>query len=170
MTENADTAGEARGRFPVAVVLQRTPATSPWIEHVWDATGIAVNGQYPDREPQLVRDDGKTAVYLVGGLQVSLHADECESYYYNLVSETPRAYVVAHATDDNDRPQPFCVSMSFDEAHAYLEGDDRIFAVEVPPELYRWTEQFVIANYFPQKKLKRKLRDWSADTTGESSA
>ena len=56
--------------------------------------------------------------------------------------------------------------MSFDEAHAYLEGEDEIYAVDVPPELYRWTEAFVIAHYFPQKKTKRKLRDWSADESG----
>jgi hypothetical protein len=53
--------------------------------------------------------------------------------------------------------------MSFDEAHAYLEGEDEIYAVDVPPELYRWTESFVISNYFPERKRKRKLRNWSAD-------
>ena len=92
-----------------------------------------------------------------------MYQDECESYYYNLVSDNPRAFVLAHAIDDNDQPRPFKVSMSFDEAHAYLEGDDQVYAVDVPPELYRWTEAYVIANYFPEKKRKRKLRDWSAD-------
>ena len=53
----------------------------------------------------------------------------------------------------------------FDEAHAYLEGEDEIYAVDVPPELYLWAEAFVIANYFPEKKRKRKLRDWTADET-----
>ena len=37
-------------------------------------------------------------------------------------------------------------------------------SIDVPAEIYRWTEAFVIANYFPEKKRKRKLRDWSADT------
>jgi hypothetical protein len=59
--------------------------------------------------------------------------------------------------------------MSFDEAHAYLEGDDEIYAVDVPGELYRWTEAYVIAHYFPEKKKKRKLRDWSADEPGTES-
>ena len=57
--------------------------------------------------------------------------------------------------------------MSFDEAHAYLEGDDEVYAVDVPAELYKWTEAYVIANYFPEKKKKRKLRDWSAEESGE---
>ena len=81
-----------------------------------------------------------------------------------MVSDTPRAYVVAHVGDPNEAPEPFRISMSFDEAHAYLEGDDEIYAVDVPAEVYRWTEAFVIANYFPEKKRKRKLRDWSAES------
>ena len=75
--------------------------------------------------------------------------------------------MVAHTVADDGRPQPFLVSMSFDEAHAYLEGDDEIYAVDVPPELYRWTEAYVIANYFPEKKKKRKLRDWRAQGSEE---
>ncbi len=153
--------------FPVSVILERRPATSRWADYVWEAVGITVGRQPGDREPRLIREDQGIAHYLVGGLDVALHVDECESYYYNLISDHPRAYVVAHAEDTIQQPQPFRVSMSFDEAHAYLEGDDQIYAVDVPPELYRWTEAFVIANYFPEKKRKRKLRDWSA---GDSEA
>ncbi|MCW5584702.1 MAG: DUF3305 domain-containing protein [Chromatiales bacterium] len=149
--------------FPVSVILERRPATSQWVDHVWNAVGITVGRHAESAEAQLVRDEAGTSCYLVGGLEVALFADECESYYYNLVSDNPRAFVLAHAIDDNDQPRPFKVSMSFDEAHAYLEGDDQVYAVDVPPELYRWTEAYVIANYFPEKKRKRKLRDWSAD-------
>lgn len=149
--------------FPVAVLLERRPATSPWIEHVWSAIGIAVGRHGDPLAPKLIHEAQGVARYLVGGLDLTLYTDECESYYYNLVSDTPRAYVLAHATGDGAQPEPFRVSMSFDEAHAYLEGDDQIYAVDVPPELYRWTEAFVIANYFPVKKQKRKLRDWTAE-------
>lgn len=150
-------------RFPVSVVLERRPATSPWAEHLWTAAGIMVAAHTEASTPRLIREAGQCAHYLVGGLAVTLHVDECESYYYNLVSDSPRAYVLAHTAGLDARPEPFRVSMSFDEAHAYLEGGDEIFAVDVPGELYRWTEAFVIANYFPQRKTKRKLRDWSAD-------
>ena len=37
-------------------------------------------------------------------------------------------------------------------------GDDQVYAVDVPPELYRWTEACVIAKLrFREKKRKRKL-------------
>jgi len=166
MSRITEPQAEGLQHFPVSVILERRPATSRWIDHVWAAVGITVGRQAAGGEPRLIREEQGVAHYLVGGLDVALYADECESYYYNLVSDNPRAYVVAHAEDAHDRPQPFRISMSFDEAHAYLEGEDQIYAVDVPAELYRWTESFVIANYFPEKKRKRKLRDWSADEPG----
>ena len=161
-SENHESQPEGLQHLPVSVILERRPASSHWIDHVWAAAGITVGRQADGPEPKLIREAKGCALYLVGGLEVALHVDECESYYYNLVSDSPRAYVLAHVEDANERPRPFQVSMSFDEAHAYLEGDDEIYAVDVPPELYRWTEAFVIANYFPERKRKRKLRDWSA--------
>jgi len=150
------------GSFPVAVVMERRVASSQWVDYVWTATGITV-GRHPEtEEPRLVREEGDAAWFMVGGFEVTLYADECESYYFNLMSDTPRAYVLAHPVDDGGCPEAFHITMSFDEAHAFLEGEDEVFAVDVPPELYRWTEAFVIANYFPEKKTKRKLRDWTA--------
>lgn len=150
-------------RLPVSVILERRPSDSAWRDFQWRASGITIGERGDTPALTLVRETGDLALYLVGGLEVALFADECESYYYNLVSDAPRAWVVAHPSDGDDAPTPFRVSMSFDEAHAYLEGEDEIFAVDVPPELYLRVESFVIDNYFPEKKFKRKLRDWTAD-------
>ena len=151
--------------FPVTVLLERKPAAvNRWVSHVWDATGI-VAGSWEDRpgdHPRLVHERDGVGRYLAPGLRAVLHVDECESYYHNLMTTTPKAYVVARfdETDDERRPEPFLVSLSFDEAHAYLEADDEVYAVDIPPELYRWTEAFVLAHYVPEKKYKRKRRDW----------
>ncbi len=153
-------------RFPIAAILERRPSTSPWADHSWTVSGITVGRHADDSETRPVREGAGVAFFLVGGLELSLYVDECESYYFNLVSDTPRAYVVAHVDGSEGPPEPFRVTMSFDEAHAYLEGEDEIFAVDVPPEVYRWTEAYVIANYFPEKKRKRKLRNWASDAAG----
>lgn len=150
--------------FPVAVILERRRSSSPWSDYTWRASGIAIGRHAEEAQPRPVGETDEAAFFLVGGLNLTLYADECESYYFNLVSETPRAYVVAHLQDAETAPEPFRISMSFDEAHAYLEGENEIYAVDVPAEVYRWTEAFVIANYFPEKKRKRKLRDWTKET------
>jgi len=91
-----------------------------------------------------------------------LYVDECESYYHNLLAKTPRCYVIARR-DEDAVPVPFLVSLSFDEAHAYLEADDEVFEVDMPPEIYRWTEAFVLHHYTPEKRVKRKRQNWRGE-------
>ncbi len=150
--------------MPVQILLERRPAAiGKWTDHVWDAVGVLV-GELPEghREEEPVwSDDAGLQHYLVGGLRLRLHPDECESYYHNLMSPEPRCYIVAHVEGDDDRPRPFLVSMSFDEAHAYLEGEEEIYSVEIPRPVYEWTEAFVLSFYAPQQRRKRKRVDWN---------
>lgn len=148
--------------FPVAVMMQRRPSSiAVWCDYQWEAIGIAATkNKTKNREQvQLVHERGDTRQYLYAGFSIRLYVDECESYYHNLMSATPRCYVVARK-EENDTPIPFLVSMSFDEAHAYLEGDEEVYAVDIPPELYRWIEAFVLTHYAPEKRLKRKRQNW----------
>jgi hypothetical protein len=48
--------------------------------------------------------------------------------------------------------------MSFDEAHAYLEGDEQVYSVPLPAQLYQWVEAYVLTHYVALKKTKRKLK------------
>lgn len=153
--------------FPISAMMQKHPAKSEWIDWVWKVVAVLVgshSGRHEDF-PRLVKTDGDISHYLCDGLSVTLFKDECESYYFNLMSDTPRCYVVAHVEDAEEAPDPFLVTMSFDEAHAYLEGEDEIYDVDVPPELYRWTEAFLLHHYAPEKKVKRKRTDWKKPST-----
>jgi hypothetical protein len=148
--------------LPVTVIMQRRPSLlAEWSDYQWQAIGVAVtkNGTEESGQAQLVHEDGDTCHYLYSGFKVKLHIDECESYYHNLMSPTPRCYVVARH-EESDTPTPFLVSLSFDEAHAYLEGDEQVYAVDIPAELYRWSETFVLSHYAPEKRLKRKRQNW----------
>jgi hypothetical protein len=148
--------------FPVAVIMQQHPSSvSAWSDYQWRAVGITVvqNPSGEAKEPLLVHEQGDTRQYLYHGFNVSLHLDECESYYYNLISPNPRCYVVTRNNED-EAPVPFLVSMSFDEAHAYLESDEEVYDVDIPPELYRWVEAFVLTHHVAVKRKKRKRQDW----------
>jgi hypothetical protein len=50
--------------------------------------------------------------------------------------------------------------LSFDEVHAYLEGDEQIYSVPIPQQLYQWAEAYVLTNYVAIKKTKRKRKNW----------
>ncbi len=116
-----------------------------------------------------------SSIILVSGLTLRLHLDECESYYHNLMSPEPGCFIVASQPDDADEmPLPYLVSLSFDEVHAYLEGDEQIYSVEIPAQLYQWAEAYVLTHYVAIKKTKRKLKNWhetekpAVRTEGES--
>jgi hypothetical protein len=148
--------------FPVAVIMQRSPSiVSKWSEYQWQAVGITVVDNNSDEVegPLLIHEQGETQQYLYRGFNVRLQLDECESYYHNLMSPNPRGYVVARENEE-EVPEPFLVSMSFDEAHAYLEGDEEVYDIDIPPELYRWVEAYVLAHYVAVKRKKRKRQDW----------
>ena len=147
--------------FPVAVIMQQSPSSvTAWSDYQWQAVGITVgkDNSGETQEPLLVNEQGEVRQYLYRGFNVSLHLDECESYYHNLMSPKPSCYVVTRQ-DENHVPVPFLVSMSFDEAHAYLESDEEVYDVEIPPELYRWLEAYVLAHYVAVKRKKRKRQD-----------
>lgn len=148
----------SKTQFPVSVIMEKRPSVSQWADAYWTAVGLIV-GQQDTNAMRLLHKNGDIEQYLYPGLSVSLFRDECESYYHNMMSPKPSCYIVTRTAEDGI-PIPFLVSMSFDEAHAYQEHDDQAHAVEIPAELYEWMEAFMIDNYFPEKKFKRKLKDW----------
>lgn len=153
---------QLRSEYPVSIVMERRPASNPWIDESWEAVGITVGKpglEIRQGQPLKIHEDGPVARYLHGGFTLRLHEDECESYYHNLMTPHPRCYVIARP-DEQDVPVPFLVGLSFDEAHAYLEAGDLVYAVDIPAELYRWCEAYVLARYVPERKYKRKLTHW----------
>lgn len=152
--------------FPVSVVMESRPSSSQWVDVTWKAIGLAVhnNGDGGSNRSIKVIDQGDVKQFIYSGLNIRLFFDECESYYHNLMSPEPGCFVVAREEDeegnDSDIPIPFLVTLSFDEAHAYLEGDDTVYSVPIPPELYRWTEAYILENYSAEKRKKRKRVNW----------
>ena len=144
--------------FPVSIIMEKRPPANQWADAYWKAAGI-IMGEREETETTLLRELGDTQHYLIPGFKVRLYKDQCESYYHNMKSPQPSCYIIAYK-HENAMPEPFLVSMSFDEAHAYLEGDEEVYSIPVPPELYQGTETFVLDNYFPEKKIKRKLKNW----------
>ena len=127
MTESRpiDDASALPDTLPVSVIMERRPGVTRWAPYAWQAVGVTM-GTGPERghpETILERDDCKQLRY--GGLKVRFHKDEVADYYHNLTSPAPGCYIVATIdTNDNDHgPRPMMVTLSFDEAHAYFEGD-----------------------------------------------
>jgi hypothetical protein len=151
-------------KMPVSVVMEKRPSNHVWADYSFDAVGVITSDQLQDRQERKIHTQDGVERFIYPGLSVQLFEDECESYYHNLMSPKPGCYVVAGEADDDEIPKPYLVSLSFDEVHAYLEGDEHVYAVEIPPELYKWTEAFVLTHYVAIKKTKRKLKNWKGES------
>ena len=155
-------------QMAIAVVMEKKPSSHPWADYRYNAIGVLVREEDEESSVKCIYQDGDTEHHLVTGLNLRLHLDECESYYHNLMSPEPGCFIVASQPDDaDDMPVPYLVSLSFDEVHAYLEGDEQIYSVEIPALLYQWAEAYVLSHYVAIKKTKRKLKNWSQDDRSE---
>ena len=145
----------------LAVLMEKQPSSHPWANYKFDALGVVLRAADEDKSVSQVLQNGDVEHFLVTGLSLRLYEDECESYYHNLMSPEPGCFIVANQPDSTDEmPVPYIVSLSFDEVHAYLEGDEQIYSVPIPPELYKWAEAFVLTHYIAIRKTKRKLKNW----------
>jgi hypothetical protein len=157
-------------RFSVSLIMQQSPAENPWVDSYWEAVGILAGervGESKTSDRELILEQDGVRRYLYRGFTLRLHEDECESYYHNLLAPSPCCYVVVSQAED-DMPRPLLLSLSFDEAHAYLEGDENLYTVPIPPEIYQWTEAYVLNHYTPEKRTKRKRKDWRKGDEAEA--
>ena len=152
--------------FPLSVVMQQTRVTTNiWQTIQWSAIGVIVGERHTSNgeESELILQDEHSAQHLHPGYRIRLHKDECESYYYNLIAESPQIYIVCRTDEVDKLMRPMLVSASYDEAAAYHESDNEVYTVPMPAELYNWIEAYVLQHYQPEKKRKRKLTDWKEE-------
>jgi hypothetical protein len=151
-----------RTAFPVSLVLEyRCSDASPWSRGQWQVVAALAGQPGASRRGDAVpmhKDEAVERV-LCSGYRLTLHRDDAESYYCNLMGERPSLFVVC-GEDSGDRPQPTLVTASYGEAASYSETDESVHAVALPPELYRWIETYVLEHYVPEKRRKRKRDDW----------
>ncbi len=149
-------------KMNMSVVMSKRPSSHPWADFEYQAVGVVATENDEAQPVRRIYQDGEVEHYLFSGLSLRLYVDECESYYHNLMSPQPGCFIVADDSEsEGEMPVPYLVSLSFDEAHAYLEGDQQVYSVEIPPQLYQWAEAFVLIHYVAVKKSKRKLKNWS---------
>ena len=145
----------------LGVVMCRKVSSHPWADYSYNAIGVVAVEHDPEQPVKKIYEDGESTHFLFSGLLLRLHVDECESYYHNLMSPEPGCFIVASEPEESDgMPEPYLVSLSFDEVHSYLEGDEQIFSVEIPQKLYQWAEAYILTHYVAIKKTKRKLKNW----------
>jgi hypothetical protein len=151
---------ETASSQPLTLLLECSPSRHAWASQHWRVCGaVATESGAGSGQLALVRREGPVSTYRLNGLSLQLFKDECESYYYALQAPEPRIYVISRV-DPDGVPQPFLVTASYDRANAFMETEERVDDVPMPPPVYRWVESFVLQNYVPERRRKRRRQDW----------
>lgn len=153
--------------FPVSIVMQHTVVeNNVWIADQWEVEAVIAGGKgSADEIPEktVSRIGQAEEKYIWVNYQISLFVDEAESYYFNIISDSPCVFVVCRDEEEDGELIPFKVSVNYDEASSFLELEEQVFKVPMPAEIYRWVEAFVVNNYVPVKRKKRKLENWKGN-------
>ncbi len=164
------TPSATQSEIPVTVLVEcRQARSGRWVEEQWQAIAVVAGKDVTsdEFETTLVHEDAECRRYLWSGLRLLLYKDACESYWYNLMSDEPYLYVVCFAEEDEDGEEclhPVLVTADQQEATGHMETDDQVYSVPMPEQVHQWVERFVVENYVPEQKKKRKRKQWADES------
>ena len=147
-------------RFPVAVVMQRTPLANRWSDERWDAVAVEL-AEESTAAPERIEDSQARTRWRCPGHFVELHPVEIEGYFLNASATEPKVFVLWRMAEPEDagepRARPLIVTLSYGEAARFLDAGEQVDAVPIPDPLLAALSSFVEANYRPEprKKIKR---------------
>ena len=154
--------------FPVSVLMARRLVTAgQWTRPQWEAIAVVAGEKLSSAytRTHTHSEEGRDQ-YLWTGLRLELFKDGCESYWHNLMSDTPRLFIVCFTADEGENDElelrPVFVTADQDEVSAHMESDDPVFSVPMPDQVLQALERFVVTYYKPQEKRrgKRKRENW----------
>lgn len=159
-------------RIPIGIVVERRPAKSKWISHVWKAVAV-LPGAGAVEDWKLLDQDGEVQRFHIATLSLELHRKETESYRVNLSNQVPSVYVVLRtpdgADDDPDEPEIWAVRATASpfEAQDFLDcGDDLVEPVPMPDGMIAWVREFVDRHHLEEPFKKRKRKNYVEQEPG----
>lgn len=146
-----------RPRLRVAVRMERRRQPNRWEDWGFAVAEVLLDdGRFGDA-PRVLRDDEGSTQWLVPGFEVALYRDECEGYYLNLSSGAP-AWFVMWRVDETDPPlpRPEIVTVSYNEAGRWLDAQERVDNLPLPPEVAAGLQAYVDEHYRPEPKRRAR--------------
>lgn len=118
---------------------------------------ISGNRNADEVELTLINEDDGVSQYLYVGFDIDLFKDDLESYTANLRAHKPSVFVICEHGDEIDEIRP----LSYDEMASYVEVDEPVFDIPIPSDIYHWVESYVLENYRPEERKKRRREKWA---------
>jgi hypothetical protein len=152
-------------RFPVAVIMQRTPLVNRWSDERWEAIAVELAEESAE-DPQQISDTASGTRWRCPGHFVELHPAEAEGYYLNVSATEPKIFVLWRMAEPGDdgklsepRARPLIVTVSYGEAARFLDVGECVDAVPIPDRLLTVLQMFVAEHYRPEPRKKAKRNE-----------
>lgn len=155
----------AIAHIPVAVVVDRIKAESPWIDFIWQPKAVLVGE--PDATPwtRLSGDDSRISFY-AGSAMIELYRSDTGNYRDNLMGDS-KLWVVLTPTESDPPYALFKVTADPTEGEAQTEtGVNLVEAVAMPDAVRQALEDFVAEHHVEQTFYKRKRDRADPDALG----
>jgi hypothetical protein len=139
----------------LCVVMERRSLSNRWVDHQWEAMAVLPENAHTfGAAPHCLLQDSQSEQWLYPALPLTLHADAVEGYRLNLSAPEPRLFVITR--EQQGRPEPFMLSVSYDEAARLLDAGETVDGVSLPQELWDWVAAFAQANFREPEPKKPK--------------
>ena len=148
--------------FRLSVVLEkRLQSVRGWRIPQWDLAAILPTDAAVGQSPVVVHREAELTRTLWPGLKLELFRDGCEGYWYNLTSGHPVLFVICDIDESDGEAIPLLITASHDDAVAHMETDALVLSAPVPENIYPHIERYVVTQYVPARRKKRRRQDWS---------
>lgn len=146
----------AEEHHPVAVVVERRAAASPWAEHVWAPVAV-LPGETSAAPWTVLREEKGLTAFIAGQAMVSFFSSETPNYKANLETGEPMLWVVLRPATAAPGMALVAVLADPGEAEAMTTaGEDVIETVPMPGQIREALEDFVAAHHVERGFFKRK--------------
>ena len=152
-----------RPAIRVAVVMEREAAPNRWEDWRFRIVDVVPHEAVFGDAARVLVDDGRIQRTLHPGFTLELFRDQAEGYHLNLSSGAPVWFVVWRVDDeDPSRAWPETVSVSYHEAGRWLDAQERVDNVPLPPALGAWLQAYTDEHYRPEPRKRRRPQSFVA--------
>lgn len=140
--------------YPIAVIMERVRLANRWATERWEAKGVVRDLSLPGSGERVIVNGERITQILFPGFVLKLHPDEAEGYLYNVSSPEPKVFVMWRMREDVARPESLTVS--YHEGARWMDAEETVGGVALPPDLLPWIAEFAAAHYKPEPKKKKR--------------
>jgi hypothetical protein len=151
--------------YPIAVIMERVRLANRWATERWEARGVVRDLSPPGSAERVIVNDERITQILFPGFVLKLHPDEAEGYLYNVTSPEPKVFVMWRMREEIARPE--LLSVSYHEGARWMDTEENVGGVALPPDLLPWIAEYAWAHYKPEPK--KKVRYASSKDKGVAS-